>query len=122
MLLRRPTLDGLWGPWDQYAEGAAVAAADAGRTNLAMTTIDLGENVSIDMVDGGIVKGLGAQRPYDQGVTEAKLAGYGLLKKKAPPFVALPALAVEANNVEKAWHDVYRGNPPKGLAEALEKK
>ena len=33
--------------------------------------------------------------PIDQGVTEAMLAGYGLLGKEAPAFVALPALPVD---------------------------
>ena len=119
MLLRNPDIDGLWGPWDQYAEGAIVAARDAGRDDLAMTTIDLGENVAIDMVTGGIVKGLGSQRPYDQGVNEAILAGYGLLGKQAPAFVALPALPVTADNIEQSWHDVYYQDPPEELAKAI---
>jgi ribose transport system substrate-binding protein len=119
MLLRNPDIDGLWGPWDQFAEGAIVAARDAGRTDLAVTTIDLGENVALDMATGGIVKGLGAQRPYDQGVNEAILAAYGLLGKEAPAFVALPALAVDADNLEKSWHDVYYQDPPTELAKVL---
>jgi ribose transport system substrate-binding protein len=119
MLLRNPDLDGLWGPWDQYAEGAIVAARDAGRDDIAMTTIDLGENVAIDMVTGGIVKGLGSQRPYDQGVNEAILAAYGLLDKKAPPFVALPALPVTADNIAESWQQVYYQDPPEELGKVL---
>ena len=43
------------------------------------------------MAKGEFIKGLASQRPYDQGVTEAMLAGYGLLGKQAPAYVALPA-------------------------------
>ena len=52
-------------------------------------------------------QGLGAQRPYDQGVTEAMLAGYGLLGKEAPAYVALPALPVTKENLLEAWQQVY---------------
>ena len=72
-----------------------------------ITTIDLGENVAISMAQGGHVYGLGAQRPYHQGVTEALLAGYGLLDKDAPAFVALPALPVQQSNLLEAWMTVY---------------
>jgi ribose transport system substrate-binding protein len=64
------------------------------------------------MAHDGFVKGLGAQRPYDQGVTEALLAGYGLLGKEAPAFVALPALPVTKENLLDAWQIVYRQPAP----------
>jgi ribose transport system substrate-binding protein len=90
-----------------------IAAARAnGRDDLIITTIDLGENVAIDMARGGFIKGLGAQRPFDQGVTEAMLAGYGLLGKDAPAYVALPALPVEKANLLDAWQTVYSTEAP----------
>ena len=55
------------------------------------------------MASDGVIKGLSAQRPYDQGVTEAMLAGYGLLGKAAPAYVALPALPVTKANLADAW-------------------
>jgi ribose transport system substrate-binding protein len=83
-----------------------------------VTTIDLGQNVAISIAQNGIVKGLGAQRPFDQGVTEAKLAGYGLLGKEAPAYVALPALPVTHDNVLEAWTEVYHQDPPAALKDA----
>jgi len=85
-----------------------------------VTTIDLGLNVAILIGEGGIIKGLGAQRPFDQGVTEALLAGYGLLGKAAPPYVALPALPVTQENVLDAWREVYHQEPPEALLEATQ--
>ena len=107
MLTANPGIDGIWAVWDVPAEGVIAAARASGRDDLVITTIDLGENVAINMAQGGYVYGLGAQRPYDQGITEAKLAGYGLLGKDAPEFVALPALPVSRSNLLDAWMAVY---------------
>jgi ribose transport system substrate-binding protein len=66
-----------------------------------ITTCDLGLNVAIDMAQDGFIKGLGAQRPFDQGTTEALLAGYGLLGKEAPAYIALPALPVTRDRLDQ---------------------
>ena len=119
MLTRNADLNGIWAVWDVPAEGVINAIRTAGRENdVVVTTIDLGQNVAISLAQGGIVKGLGAQRPFDQGVTEAILAGYGLLGKEAPPFVALPALPVTRENVLEAWQTVYHQDPPQALQDA----
>jgi ribose transport system substrate-binding protein len=114
MLTKNADLDAIWAVWDVPAEGVLAAARANGRNDLDVTTIDLGQNVAIDMAKGGPVKGLGAQRPFDQGVAEATLAGYGLLDKKAPPYVAVNALPVTPQNLADAWQTVYhQGLPPK---------
>ena len=95
-----------------------TAARAAGRTDLVVTTFDLGLNVAVELATDGMIKGVGAQRPYDAGVTEALLAGYAILGKAAPPFVALPALPVTQSNVLAAWEMVYRQPPPQGLGQA----
>jgi ribose transport system substrate-binding protein len=119
MLAQHPTLKGIWAVWDVPAEGVLAAARATGRaSNLTIATQDLGENVAINMAQGGAVKDLGAQRPFDQGQTEAKLAGYALLGKKAPPYVAVPALPVTQANVMDAWQQVYHAAPPSQLANA----
>jgi ribose transport system substrate-binding protein len=107
MLTSHPEIQGIWAVWDMPAEGVISAARNAGRDDLIITTVDLGENVAISMAQNGFIKGLGAQRPYDAGIVEAKLAGYGLLGKPAPAFVALPALPVSHDNLLEAWTQVY---------------
>jgi ribose transport system substrate-binding protein len=103
------------------AEGVMAAARAASRSNLVITTEDLGTNVAISLAQGSFVKGLGAQRPYDQGVTEAKLGAYALLGKPAPAYVALNALPVDHTNVLDAWQQVYHAPPPATLASAYKK-
>ena len=119
MLTSRSDIDGIWAVWDVPAEGVISAARVAGRNDLIITTIDLGENVAINMAQGGFVKGLGAQRPFDQGVAEAMLAGYGLLEKTAPAFVALPALPVSKDNLLEAWKTVYRTDATKNIQRSM---
>jgi ribose transport system substrate-binding protein len=119
MLTSNPGLDGIWAVWDVPAEGVIAAARAAGREDLVITTVDLGENVAISMAQGGMVKGLGAQRPYDQGVTEAMLAGYGLLDKAAPAFVALPALPVTKDNLLDAWQTVYAAPATENIVNSM---
>ena len=118
MLTKHPDLKGIWGVWDVPSEGILAAARTMGREDLVITTIDLGLNAAVEIAKGGIIKGLGAQRPFDQGVTEAILAGYGLLGKEAPPYVALYALPVEKANILEAWETVYHADPPQALIDA----
>ena len=115
MLVTHSKLKGIWAVWDVPAEGVIAAARKSGRRDLAVTTIDLGKVVAADMARNGVIKGLAAQRVYDQGVTEALLAGYGLLGKPAPAFVALPALPVTRANLSDAWQIVYRQPLPSDL-------
>ena len=107
MLVSHRSIKGIWAVWDVPAEGVIAAASTNGRDDLIVANCDLGENVAINMASDGVIKGLSAQRPYDQGVTEAMLAGYGLLGKTAPAYVALPALPVTKANLAEAWTQVY---------------
>ena len=119
MLTKNPNLKGIWAVWDVPAEGVLAAARSAQRSDLVVITEDLGLNVAVDMAQNGNVKGLGAQRPFDQGVTEAILAGYGLLKKTAPEYVVYYALPVERETLLGAWVAVYHQPPPKELEAAF---
>jgi ribose transport system substrate-binding protein len=120
MLTRNPNLSGIWAVWDVPAEGVLSAARTAGRKDLVVSTIDLGKNVALEMAkSGGLIRGLGAQRPYEAGVTEANLAAYGLLGKKAPAYVALPALPVTRSSLTSGWKAVYNQPLPSDVAGVL---
>lgn len=119
MLTVNRNIKAIWGVWDVPAEGIIAAARDAGRRDLSIITVDLGQNVAIDIARGGYVKGISAQRPYDQGVTEAMLAGYGLIGKKAPAFVAWPIIPVTQKNVLEAWKMVYHNEPSANIKNSI---
>jgi ribose transport system substrate-binding protein len=119
MLTANQNLNGIWAVWDLLAEGVMSAARAAGKNDLVITTVDLGLNVAVEMARNGLIKGVGAQRPYDQGVTEALLAGYGLLGKPAPAYVALPALPVTRENLLAAWKTVYHTEVPASIQDSM---
>lgn len=112
MLTKHRDLNGIFVIWDVPAEGALAAARIAGKNDLVITTTDLGTNVGLEIASDGIVKGLGAQLPYDQGVAEAMLAGYALIGKEAPTYVATPALKVTKENILDSWKLVYGTDAP----------
>jgi ribose transport system substrate-binding protein len=73
------------------------------------------------LAQDGIVKGLGAQRPYDQGVAEAILVGYALIGKKAPGYVALPPYKVTHENVLEAYKGIYYVDAPADIRNVYKK-
>jgi ribose transport system substrate-binding protein len=119
ILTKYPTISAIWAVWDTPAEGVLAALRAAGNTTTVIATEDLGANVAISLAKGGPVSGLGAQRPYDAGVAEAKLAAYALIGKTAPIYVAMPALAVDHGNVLQAWRTVYSAAPSEALRKSF---
>jgi ribose transport system substrate-binding protein len=122
ILTSHPKVNGLWAVWDVPAEGVLSAARAAGRdpSGLAVTTCDLGANIAIDMAQDGYVKGTGSQWPIRQAETEAILAGYGLIGKEAPAYVALPAVPVTKENILAAWKQVHGIEAPDLVKKALQ--
>lgn len=121
MLSKYADLSGIWAVWDVPAEGVMAAARAAGRPDLKIATEDLGKNVAIALAKDQLVVGLGAQVPFDQGVTEARLAAGALIGKQAPAYVALSALPVDHSNVLEAWKQVYHEDAPKDIQESFKK-
>lgn len=121
MLSKYPDLAGIWAVWDVPAEGVMAAARAAGRPDLKIATEDLGKNVAIALAKDELVIGLGAQVPFDQGVTEARLAAGALIGKQAPAYVALSALPVDHSNVLEAWKQVYHEDAPKDIQDSYKK-
>lgn len=118
-LLSTVPLDGLFVVWDDPAMAVVRALREAGQ-DVPLTTIDLGAEVAVEMARGGMVKGLGAQLPYDLGVAEATAAIMALAGGEPPPWIAMPALPVTRDSVLDAYAAVWRVPPPTILREAYE--
>jgi ribose transport system substrate-binding protein len=122
MLANHPKINGIFAVWDIPAEGVMASAKSAGRGDLIVTTIDLGANAARLIAENGMIKGLRAQRPYDQGVAIAMATAYGLIGKPAPAFVAVPPLPVVRANLLEAWREAYHQDAPKELADLVSKQ
>lgn len=122
LLTKYPNLAGIWGVWDVPAEGIMAAARESGRPDLKIATEDLGTNVAIALAKDELIVGLGAQRPYDQGVAEARLGAASLIgKTDIPNFVALGALPVTHENVLESWKTVYQVDAPDSISSVYTK-
>lgn len=118
MLSKYPDLKGIWAIWDVPAEGVMAAARATGRLDLAITAQDLGQIVAIGLARNQLMVGVAAQVPFDQGVTEARIAAGALIGKQEPTYVSLGALPVTHENVLEAWTQVYHQPPPDALKNA----
>ena len=112
-----PDLNGIFVVWDEPAM-QAVAALKSRSLAIPVTTIDLGNQAAIEMAGGGLVKGIGAQQPYDQGVAVATATLLSLLGRQLPPWVALPGLTVTSANVVEAYQAVWHSPAPQALLKA----
>jgi ribose transport system substrate-binding protein len=115
-----PDVNGLFLIWDSPAMQSIAALRNSGVT-LPITTMDLGNEVAVDMASGGYIKAIGAQKPYDQGVAEAVAAANVLIGKTVPAWIALPAVAVTPGNLLSSYKDVFKTDPPQELVEACKK-
>lgn len=111
-------LAGLFAVWDAPAM-QAVAALKSRMRSLPITTVDLGNEVAIEMARGGPVKGLGAQQPYDQGMTAATALLQCLAGRPPSCWIALPGLRVTQSTLVDAYQKVWHTKPPHDLMAAL---
>ena len=120
MLTQNPDLEAIFALWDIPAEGVLSALTSAGREDVFVSSIDLGDNIAKEIAQGKVL-GVGAQLPYDQGVAEATMAAYALLGKETPSYVAVPATKVERNTIVSGYEMVYHKKAPGFITEELDK-
>lgn len=112
LMRRQPDLGGLFVVWDE----PAMACLEVARTwkDLAMTTVDLGADIAIHLGAGTIVKGVAAQRPFEQGRAAALATLAALLGRSVPPWVVVPGLPVTSDTVSDVFAAVDGPPGPAG--------
>jgi ribose transport system substrate-binding protein len=120
MLLRNPNLDGIYATWAEPAEGVLAALRSQGNDRTKVVTLDLSEPVALDMVRGGNVAAIVADKAYELGQTMARVAAYGLLDKDAPPFIVAPALTITEENIVEGYRESLNREPPQSIQQAIE--
>jgi ribose transport system substrate-binding protein len=118
LLTKTPDLDGIYVTWAEPAEGVLGALRSAGNTKTKIVTLDLSEPVALDMVRGGSVVGIIADKAYELGRAMATAAGYGLLGKEAPAFVVAPAITITRENVVEGYKESLHRDAPQSILEA----
>ena len=116
MLARYPALAGIYVPWAEPAEGVLAALRAAGNRKTRLVTLDLSEPLALDMVNNGNVVALVTDQAYALGQTMATAAAYGVLGKKIPPFLIVPAVTVTKANVGAAWREALHRDAPQSVS------
>jgi ribose transport system substrate-binding protein len=116
-LTANPDVKGVFAVWDGPAAGVISALRAQGK-KIPVTTIDLGDQAATDLATGEYLKGIGAQRPYDQGVAEARAMMKSFLGKQVPAWIGVPSLAVIQNNLSKGYDDSWKKSLPDKVASA----
>jgi ribose transport system substrate-binding protein len=116
-LTANPDVKGLWVAWDAPAMEVVAAERQAGKS-IPISTMDLGNQDGIELAKGGLIKGIAAQRPYDEGTAEAVATIKTLVGDQVPPWVVVPGVPVIRNNVLKAYDQVWHTSPPAALTDA----
>ena len=119
LLAEHPDLSGIFIVWDTPAIAALEALRACGRT-VPVTTVDLGLAIASALAAGPCVKGIGAQQPFDQGVTAATATLAALLGREVPPWIVLPALEVTRERVIASYQTIWHcAAPPELIAQTL---
>jgi len=120
MLTAHPDLKGIFVAWDTPAQQVVAAAKTLGR-KIVVTTNDLAQDSALNVARGDFLA-VGAQRPYDQGVTEATAAAVGLLGKPVPPYIEVPTLRVKKLDLLSALQLVTKEPAPKSVVQLCDGK
>ena len=120
LLTEHPETKGLFVVWDEPAAWAVKAVRERG-LEIPMTTVDLGITVAMELAAGGLIKGVAAQQPHDQGVAAADAALLAIAGRQPPPWVALPGLAVTQQSVVQDYQIVWHAPAPPELVRLMQK-
>ena len=75
--------------------------------------------VALNMAQNGFIAGISSQRPYDQGVAEAKTGALALIGEETPSYIVVPPLKVVRGNLPDSYKTIYRIDLPEEMATAL---
>jgi ribose transport system substrate-binding protein len=104
-------LDCAFVAWDVPALRVLAAIKQGART-LPIVTVDLGGEIAKELRNGGPLKGIAAQRPFDQGAAAASAALMGLVGRSPPGWITSEGLKVTRENLDAACDALWRKPAP----------
>jgi ribose transport system substrate-binding protein len=119
MITKHPEIKAIFAPWDSpVAESVVAALKAAGRSDVKVYTIDLGNTNALDMAKGGNVAEETSTLAVEFGNSLAVAGAYGVLGKPAPPMVIVPAFPVTKSNLKSGWAATFGQQLPANIADA----
>lgn len=111
LLAENDDLDCLFVAWDVPAL-RVLSAIRQGARSLPMITVDLGNEIAAELRKDGPLKGIAAQRPYDQGAAAASAVLLGLIGRSPPAWISSTGLKVTRDNLREAYEAVWHAPAP----------
>ena len=106
MLSKHPEIQGLYISWDGPALEAIKALKELNREDVDIFTFDLDYEIATYLAREHMVKGLSAQRPFDQGIAVGLATAKALLGQDNYKYIGVRPYTVEPNNLVKAWKEI----------------
>ena len=98
-----------------YVALIAERLKEMGREDIAVFTYDLDEQIGEYLVQERYVKGMGTQRPYEQGVAVGLATAKALLGSRKYKYVGVSPYTVQRYNFLKAWKEIMHEPVPEKL-------
>ena len=121
MLTQHPDLDGIYVSYSGGPATAVLASLQAaGNTHVKVVTHDLdAANDVIMATNGSNYYGTAIEHTYDEGAGAVKAAALKLCGVEVPPFIVVPALPVNRDNLAQAWNEAWHQAPPAEVTKEL---
>ena len=120
MFAEHPDLVGVYASWDIPAEDVIASAQAVGLNDLAITTVDLGDNSATLIASNGMIKGVGCPKAVETGTIEGLAAACGLLEKDIPKYLISASQPVARDNVLEAYNICFDIDTPEIVQEAYD--
>lgn len=111
LLAGNDDLDCCFIAWDVPAL-RVLAAVREGARSLPLLTVDLGNDIVAELRKERPLKGVAAQRPYDQGAAAARALLLGVIGRTPPAWLSATGLKVTRDNFREAYEPVWHAPAP----------
>jgi ribose transport system substrate-binding protein len=115
MITECPEIEGIYVSWERPALGVIKALEEMGRADVSLVTVDLDYKIASYLAKNKIVRGISAQRPYEQGEAAAIAVANALLNKSIGRFIGVRPQIVLPQNLNRFWKEIMHSDAPSFL-------
>jgi len=123
LLTKYPDVKGIYVSYSTPAISVLEAVKSLDRDDISIITMDLDTTASLDMAEGGNIKGIEVDLPYIMGFGRALIAAYGVLGKECPDqcYFTSPSFKGTSENLADAYLQAFGVPAPQEVLDALNK-
>ena len=116
-----PATDMMYISWESPAISALKALDSLNRSDIAICTMDLDYEITVNMASNGPVKLIYGQPLFEFGQALAIAAIHSLLGNKLYPMYTYHISVINRQNLLKSWRMIFKESPPTEIIDLLRK-